>query len=555
MNRLLLFLLLAAPAMPQENKKAPAPVDPGRAGIGRTFGDPAVSAALQDVKVLVVAFSGPDCPVSKLYRPRIDRLTKEFSTKGVRLLTVSSDDRAFTSLFGPERTTEVFVLDAKGTLRYRGALDDQYGIGYTKDAPERTYLVDAVEALLSGKAPPVAATEAPGCAVERFARVGEPAGKPGSPRSTFHRDVEPIFQKRCVECHRPGEIGPFSLLKYEKAKSSAKQIKEVVVRRRMPPWHADPKFGEWKNDRRLSNQEVDTIAAWADAGAPEGDPKDAPAPRKFTDGWQIGAPDAMYTIPRKERVPAEGTLPYRNLFVPTGLKEDRWVQAVEIRPSARQVVHHVLAFVIFPLNRLSEQPKIDGLNGYVGIFVPGEGPTVFPEGMGKYLPAGATIAFQIHYTTTGEAADDQTQIGFLWAKKPPKLEVITHSVTNTAIRIPAGAADHAQEASYTFTHDARILSFLPHMHVRGKAFKYVAVASDGREEVLLDIPRYDFNWQTCYRLKEPRLVKKGTTIRALARYDNSKGNPANPDPTKDVKWGQQTWEEMLVGYLDYVKAE
>lgn len=555
MNRLLLFLLLAAPAMPQENKKAPAPVDPGRAGIGRTFGDPAVSAALQDVKVLVVAFSGPDCPVSKLYRPRIDRLTKEFSTKGVRLLTVSSDDRAFTSLFGPERTTEVFVLDAKGTLRYRGALDDQYGIGYTKDAPERTYLVDTVEALLSGKAPPVAATEAPGCAVERFARVGEPAGKPGSPRSTFHRDVEPIFQKRCVECHRPGEIGPFSLLKYEKAKSSAKQIKEVVVRRRMPPWHADPKFGEWKNDRRLSNQEVDTIAAWADAGAPEGDPKDAPAPRKFTDGWQIGAPDAMYTIPRKERVPAEGTLPYRNLFVPTGLKEDRWVQAVEIRPSARQVVHHVLAFVIFPLNRLSEQPKIDGLNGYVGIFVPGEGPTVFPEGMGKYLPAGATIAFQIHYTTTGEAADDQTQIGFLWAKKPPKLEVITHSVTNTAIRIPAGAADHAQEASYTFTHDARILSFLPHMHVRGKAFKYVAVASDGREEVLLDIPRYDFNWQTCYRLKEPRLVKKGTTIRALARYDNSKGNPANPDPTKDVKWGQQTWEEMLVGYLDYVKAE
>jgi hypothetical protein len=239
----------------------------------------------------------------------------------------------------------------------------------------------------------------------------------------------------------------------------------------------------------------------------------------------------------------------------TGLKEDRWVQAVEIRPSARQVVHHVLAFVIYPFHRLKEQPKIDGLNGYVGIYVPGESPMVFAEGTGKYLPAGATIAFQIHYTATGEAADDQTSIGFVWAKKTPKQEVITHSVTNTGIRIPAGAPDHPQEASYTFTHDAQILSFLPHMHVRGKAFKYVAVGPDGKEEVLLDVPRYDFNWQTCYRLKEPKAVKKGTTIRAYARFDNSKDNPFNPDPGKDVRWGQQTWEEMLVGYMDYVKTD
>ncbi|MBI3855686.1 MAG: hypothetical protein HY293_08345 [Planctomycetes bacterium] len=555
MSRILLFLMLAGTALPQDQKQSPTVIDPAKAGIGRTYSDPTVAVALQDAKALVVAFSGRDCPISKLYKPRLDRLSKDYAPKGVRILTVSSDDKGFVGLFGPDRSTETFVLDAKGVLRYRGAVDDQYGIGYTKEAPSANYLVDAIEALLAGKLPSIAATEAPGCLVEKSAPAAAGKSPAAGGKLSFHKDVEPIFQKRCVECHRPGDIGPFSLLQYAKAKSSAKQIKEVVVKRRMPPWHADPKYGEFKNDRRLTAQEVDTIAAWVDAGAPEGDAKDAPPPRKFSEGWQIGTPDATYAIPRKERIPAEGTIPYRNLFVPTGLKEDKWVQAVEIRPGARQVVHHVLAFVIYPLNRLKEQPKIDGLNGYVGIFVPGESPMVFPEGTGKYVPAGATIAFQIHYTASGEAAEDQTQIGFVWAKKTPKQEVVTHSMSNTGIRIPAGAADFPQEASYTFTNDAKILSFLPHMHVRGKAFKYVAVAPDGKEEVLLDVPHYDFNWQTCYRLKEPKAVKKGTTIRAFARFDNSKDNPFNPDPTKDVRWGQQTWEEMLVGYLDYVKTE
>ncbi len=553
MNRVLLFLLLASTALPQDQKQAPAIVDAAKAGIGRTFTDSAVAAALQDVKVLVVAFSGPDCPVSKLYKPRLDRLTKDYAPKAVRLLTVSSADKGFVALFGPDRTTETFVLDSKAALRYRGAVDDQYGIGYAKSAPTANYLVDAIEALLAGKTPPVAATEAPGCLVEKS---GAPAARSSSSaKITFHKDVEPIFQKRCVECHRPGEVGPFSLLKYEKAKSSAKQIKEVVVKRRMPPWHADPKYGEWKNDRHLSLKEIDTIADWVDAGAPQGDPKDAPPAMKFVDGWQIGTPDAVYSIPKKERVPAEGSIPYRNLFVPTGLKEDKWVQAVEVRPTARSVVHHVLVFVVFPLNRLKEQPKIDGLNGWVGIYVPGEGPMVFPEGTGKYVPAGATLAFQLHYTATGEAAEDQTQIGLIWTKQRPKQDVVTTSATNTMIRIPAGAADHPQEASFTFPHDAKLLSLLPHMHVRGKAFKYVATLPDGKEQVLLDVPHYDFNWQTCYRLKEPMALKRGTTIRAYARFDNSKNNPFNPDPTKEVRWGQQTWEEMLVGYLDYIKMD
>ncbi|HLY11683.1 MAG TPA: peroxiredoxin [Planctomycetota bacterium] len=550
MKRLCLVLLLATPALPQEPTPAPSGVDPAKAGVGRAYTDAAIQAALQDATVLVVAFSGPDCPISKLYKPRLDRLSKDYAPRGVRFLTVSSDDKGFVALLGPDRTTEAFVIDSKGVLRYRGAVDDQYGIGYAKAAPSQNFLVDAVEAVLGGKTPHVQATEAPGCVVEKSAKTALPAV---SGKVTFHKDVEPIFQKRCLECHRPNEIGPFSLLKYDKAKASAKQIKDVVVKRRMPPWHADPNVGEWKNDRHLSTLEISTIAAWVDAGAPEGNPKDAPPATKVAEGWHIGTPDATWSIPRKEHVPAEGTVPYRTSLVPTLLKEDKWVQAVEVRPGARTVVHHVLVFVVYPLNRLKEQPRLDGLNGYVGIYVPGEGPTTFPDGMGKYVPAGATLAFQIHYTPSGEAADDQTQIGFVWAKRKPDQEVVTHSVHSQRIKIPPEAPDHPEEASFTFPTDAKILSFLPHMHVRGKAFKYVAVSPEGKEEVLLDVPRYDFNWQTCYRLKEPKAVRKGTTIHAYARFDNSKNNPANPDSSKEVRWGQQTWEEMLVGYLDYVK--
>jgi thiol-disulfide isomerase/thioredoxin len=551
-----LFALLA---FPQANpKQAPVILDkPAEHGVGRKMKSDVLGPLLQDSKLLVVAFTAPDCPVAKLYKPKLGRLEKEYAAKGVRFLTVSSEDAALTALFEARRTTETFVLDPAGVLRYRGAVDDQYGIGYQRDAPTRTFLVDALEALLAGKLPAVAATEAPGCVIERPFKNGPEGPKAAAPpgKVTFHKDVEPIFQRRCVECHRPGEIGPFSLLTYAKAKASAARIKEVVSQRRMPPWHADPKHGEWKNDRHLSKEELDTVVAWVAGGAPPGDPKDAPPARKFPEGWQIGTPDAVYKIPRPEKVPAEGTIPYRYLRVPTDLKEDRWVQAVEVRPSARAVVHHVLVFVQYPLQRLREQPPIDGglFNGYFAIMVPGESPMVYPEGTGKKVPAGATLVFQIHYTATGEAAEDQTAIGLVWSKKPVTQEVVTRGIVNQFIRIPAGAPNHREEATFTFKEDAKILSFLPHMHVRGKSFRYTMIAPDGKEEILLDIPKYDFNWQTCYRAKEPRPVKAGTKIRAVAHFDNSKDNPANPDPTKDVRFGQQTWEEMLIGYMDFVK--
>jgi mono/diheme cytochrome c family protein len=555
MLKLVALLWVSAPLAAQEAdpKQAPAPVDAAAAGIGKSFADPSLQPLLQDAKALVVAFSGADCPVSKQYKPKLDRWSRDYAQKGVRFFIVAADDKVFVPLFAPERTTEAFLLDSKGVLRYRGALDDQYGIGYQRDLATKNYLADAIEAVLAGKPVPVAATQAPGCQIERA--QGNSASAPATGKVTFHKDVEPIFAKRCVDCHRPGEIGPFSLLKFDKAKAQARQIREVVVQRRMPPWHADPKVGEWKNDRRLSDPEVATIRAWVDAGAPEGDPKEAPPARKFIDGWQIGTPDAIFKIPRPEKIPAEGTVPYRHALVRTNLKEDSWVQAIEVRPSAREVVHHVLVFVQYPLQRLKEQPPLDGglFNGYFGIMVPGESPMVFAEGMGKKIPAGAILIFQIHYTTAGREAEDQTSVGLLFSKKPAKQEVVTRGIVNPQIRIPPGAANHEETATFTFDSDAKILSFLPHMHVRGKAFRYVATHPDGREEVLLDVPKYDFNWQTCYRLKEPKAVKKGTKVKAYAHFDNSKENPANPDPAKEVRFGQQTWEEMLIGYMDFVK--
>jgi hypothetical protein len=367
---------------------------------------------------------------------------------------------------------------------------------------------------------------------------------------TFHRDVQPILQRSCQECHRPGEVGPFPLLTYDDARKSANRMKAAVEQGRMPPWHASG--GSWKNDRRLTKAEIETISKWVDGECPEGDRKDSPAPRTFTDGWKIGKPDLVIQMPRPAKVKAEGTMPYKYVFVRTGLTEDKWVQAIEVRPGNRQVVHHILVFVQSKENSdLAE--FAGGLEGYFGIMVPGEDPTVFPEGCAKKLPAGSRIVFQIHYTPIGEAQEDRSSVGLVFAKEKPKREMITKGIHNENLKIPPGAANHVETASWTAEEDIEIHSYLPHLHLRGKSFRYEAIYPDKRTEVLLDVPKYDFNWQTQYRPREPKFLPKGTRIRLTASYDNSKENPANPDPTKWVYFGEQTNEEMLIGYVDYAR--
>lgn len=370
--------------------------------------------------------------------------------------------------------------------------------------------------------------------------------EPKSPAKevTFNKDIAPLFYKSCSECHRAGEIAPFSVMSFKDVRPWAKSIKEQVVSKEMPPWHADPNHGQWMNDRRLSQAEIDKIIAWVDGGAKEGNPKDLPPAPKFEMGWNIGKPDQTFSIP-EQSIPATGVVAYQYVKVPTNFSEDRWVTAAEIRSTGREAMHHVIVFIQDPKN----PTRTDG-NLLAG-FAPGEQPTKFPAGFAKKVPAGATLMFQLHYTPNGKELKDVTTIGLKYAKEEPKHQVLTRPVLNTGFKIPAGATNHEVKAFYTFSEDAHIASFMPHMHLRGKDFEIKAHYADGTSKILLSVPKYDFNWQTYYVPKEPVAIPKGTKIECTAHYDNSAGNKYNPDPTKDVRWGDQTWEEMMIGWLSY----
>ncbi len=362
---------------------------------------------------------------------------------------------------------------------------------------------------------------------------------------TFTKDVAPIFYKNCTGCHRPGEIAPMSLLTYNDARPWAKSIREKVANRDMPPWHADPKYGEWRNDRRISQEAINTILAWVNNGAKEGDPKDLPPMPEYTPGWRIGKPDQIFSAP-EQAVPADGVVDYQYLSVPTNFKEDRWITSAEIRSSAHAVVHHVIVFVQEPGATSRLQGKL-----LVG-FAPGEDPAVFRPGFGRKIPAGSSLLFQIHYTPNGTATKDVTTVGLIYAKTPVEHTVVTRPVLQTAFEIPAGHPNYEVKSSFTFNESAQLYSFMPHMHLRGKDFEYKAVFPDGTSKILLSVPRYDFSWQTYYVLKDPVAVPKGTRIECVAHFDNSTNNKYNPDPTKAVRWGDQTWEEMMIGWTSFV---
>jgi len=358
---------------------------------------------------------------------------------------------------------------------------------------------------------------------------------------TFNKDVAPIFYANCVQCHRAGEIAPMSLMTYKEARPWARSIREKVTTREMPPWHADPRHGAFSNDRRLAQKDVDTILAWVEQGTPEGSPKDLPPAPKFAEGWNIGKPDAVFYLPQEFTVPAEGVVEYKYFTVPTNFKEDMWVQAAEIRPGTRSIVHHIIVFA----QRKGESQKL--LVGYA----PGEQPAVMAEGFGKKISAGADLVFQVHYTPTGTETKDRSYLGLVFCKQKPKQEILTRPIMNGRFAIPPGDSNYKVESSYTFNEDGQIQSLMPHMHLRGKDFEYRVTYPDGKSTVILSVPKYDFAWQTYYTLKEPVPAPKGTRVDCLAHFDNSEKNKFNPDPKKEVRWGDQTWEEMMIGWMSY----
>jgi thiol-disulfide isomerase/thioredoxin len=537
------------------------------------------SGAWKDSKAIVVVFLGTECPINNDYLPELARLHKTYAGKGVRFVGVNSNrqdtparvaDHArrhalpfpvvkdpgnkVADLFAARRTPEAFLLDGSGKVLYRGRIDDQFGIGYRRPGkPTRRDLLEAIEEVLSGKAVSRPAIEAAGCII---ARTSTPKEK-GS--VTFTKHISRILQKNCQECHRPGQIGPMALLSYDDAVAWAETIREVIDEERMPPWFADPRHGKWSNDRRLSKEDKQALLAWLDGGTPRGDERDLPPPRKFPEGWQIGKPDLILHMPKPYKVPAvtpKGGVPYRYFSVPTNFKEDRWVQRAEARPGAAAVVHHIVVFIVPP----GEVLRPDGPGSVLCGMAPGDMPLILEPGLAKKVPAGARLVFQMHYTPNGREHSDQSSVGVIFAKKPPAHQVLTKPVHNgwfmaRWITIPAGADNFAIEADHTFTEDVHVLGFMPHMHLRGKDFTFEAQHPGGKKETLLSVPRYNFNWQSVYRSEKLIPMAKGTKLHCLAHFDNSSKNPHNPDPTQNVGWGDQTWEEMMIGWVEYYRDE
>ncbi len=382
--------------------------------------------------------------------------------------------------------------------------------------------------------------------------VGTSASPNSSPTVTFTKDVAPIFYKNCAHCHRPGEIAPMSLLTFKDSRPWAKSIREKVLDGTMPPWHADPQHGSFKNDRRLSKKDIDTIVAWIDGGTTEGNPKDLPRAPQFTEGWQIGKPDVVLSMAQEYNVPAEGVVNYQYFLVPTRFTEDKWIQAAEVRPGNRAVVHHVIVFVIGP-DALRQRISLFGEGGVEGLVgtAPGEEPMVLPDGVGRLVKAGSTLVLQLHYTPNGTPQKDRTSVGVVFSRKPIEKVATGGAAMNRRFAIPPGDSNYEVRSGYAFKEDSHIINLMPHMHVRGKDFEYRLVYPDGASKVILSVPRYSFNWQTRYEFKEPVAAPKGSRLMCVAHFDNSSNNKWNPDAAKTVRWGPQTWEEMMIGFVGF----
>lgn len=382
------------------------------------------------------------------------------------------------------------------------------------------------------------------------ALAGSSAASGGSRGAlTFNKDIAPIFFNNCVGCHREGEIAPMSLMTYKEVRPWAKAIREKVATREMPPWHADPKHGTWANDRRMSQKDIDAILSWVDGGAKEGDPKDLPPAPKFASGWQIGEPDMVFHMPVEYTVPAEGAVSYQYFNVPTNFKEDRYIQALEARAGNLSVVHHIVIYVREP-QQTRRSKKLDLGEGLLGALSPGMTPFKAKPGTAKLIKAGSQLVFQMHYTPNGKETKDRSFVGLIFAKEPVEKVITTTAAFDMKFAIPPGASNHEVKAYYEFENDSHIVSFSPHMHLRGKDVLYRAIYPDGKSEVLLALPKYDFNWQVYYYPTRPLPMPKGTKIEVIAHFDNSTKNALNPDPTRTVTFGEQTWDEMMNGFFD-----
>ena len=524
-----------------------------------------------DSKAIVIAFLGAECPLTKMYGSRLAVLAEKYKPRRVTFLGINSNQQdapsdlaryvrqhqiTFPMLkdpgniiadrFGAERTPEVFVLDEKRIVRYWGNIDDQFGVGYSRPSATKQFLVSALDAVLAGRVVTQPETLSIGC------RIGRAVRKTPTGDITYTKQVAQILQCRCVECHRDGGIAPFAMDSYAEVVGWGETIREVIANRRMPPWHANPDFGHFSNDNRMSDEEKQLLDQWIKNGMPEGDPNNRPPPRTFVEGWTLGRPDLVVRMPEEFTVAPVGVVPYQYFTVDPGFTEGKWVRASEVRPGVPSVVHHVIVFINPPGGDPILEERGIGFE-MVGGYVPGTPPMELADGVARYVPPGSTFVFQLHYTPDGTQRKDQTQIGLYFADpKSVQRTMQTGVAANLEFVIPPEAADYQVEATHRFDHDMELHALTPHMHYRGKSFRFEALYPNGSREILLDVPKFDFNWQNTYRLIKPKLMPEGTLLRCTAAFDNSAGNLSNPDSSIPVKWGEQTWEEMMIGYFEGV---
>ncbi|MDP1560945.1 MAG: redoxin domain-containing protein [Pirellulaceae bacterium] len=529
-------------------------------------------------ELTVVCFLGNDCPLVKWYASRLQSMSEKYADRSVKFLAVNSNhqdtpeeiaafvrehslrfpmiadsEHRLANHFQAERTPEIFVLDQDLAVRYRGRVDDQYQPGVARSEAQRRDLELAIEQLLAGQPVEVSRTAALGCLIGRVAKLNTAATNDATgenPTPTFAEHVAPVVYQHCGECHRPNDIGPFSLIDYDEVKGWGAMMVEVIDQGLMPPWHANPEYGKFSNHRELPESDKQLIRDWVAAGAPLGDPSKLPPAPESAGEWLLPkAPDlivAMGSTPFE--VPAQGTVDYKYFVVDPGLTEDRWVKGAQIIPGNRSVVHHSIVFIKPP------GEESDSGQGWLSAYVPGQRPLTYAPGYARRIPAGSKFVFQQHYTTNGKPAEDITRIGLVFADPAE----ITHAVDtlvalNQTFEIPPHHPNHQVEGSLKqVPQQAMMLGLSPHMHYRGKSFQLKAFRNDATEpaQVILDVPRYDFNWQHVYAFSEPLLLEGISRIDFVAAFDNSADNPANPDPSRTVTWGDQSWEEMAIVYFD-----
>ena len=539
-----------------------------------------------DSKLRVYAFLGCDCPVAKLYARRLGELSERFASRGIEWVGVMSNpqdsfedieqfvqemkiqfpilkdtEQTHAQSWKVTRTAEVIVVNPQDQVVYRGRVDDQYAPGITRSKTTREDLANALESALAGKTPEISMTEPVGCKIA-YVRKPSPSDQPETASVTYADSVAAIFNKHCTECHRAGEIGPFDINDTAELQGWSEMILETIDTGRMPPWHADPAHGRFKNTRSISRQEIETVRQWVRDGAPLGDLSKLSDAGKLSDadkpaitnlsqgGWRFGRdPDLIVPMSTKGySIPASGTVDYQYFVVDPKITQDRWVSAAQVIPGDPSVVHHAIVFI-----RPPDDAEFIGI-GWLTAYVPGQMATVFPQGYARKIPAGSKFVFQMHYTPNGQATSDLSKIGLTFVDEPKvSHEVYTVVGIDQDFEIPPGATDHQVTARVArFPKDGELLAVSPHMHVRGKSFELRAARAEG-SEILLKVPRYDFNWQHTYEWTERIPLADIDTLEFTASFDNSDANPTNPSPGEYVMWGDQTWEEMAVAFFEVAR--